>query len=499
MMVMSRFKISDNQTAEDSLDLDPSLAARFERAVRNALPAMLALTALAFGTVEYWSIAVFGGLIVLLFILWGVRQALVRTSQTFFPLLLLPLLLAIIYGLGQVVTTVDANGRHWALSMDPEATWLVIEVMSVLLLAGLLIANLFHTRHRLLLLRNFLIAFGLAYAIFALINHFTWNGRYFWVVDPTIPSSHPFGSFVNHNHFAGFVEMLAPLPLALVLTRTVRSELAVINAFAATLLSIATALSLSRGGMISLLSGLLFTVVLSLRRPSHAHGNQTRLRLILTRALISFIILVVLAVGILWVSGDAVIQRLEVPSPDTPAGLSDPTGSDPARSGFYQSRGFIWEDTIRMIRENWLIGVGLGAYQTAYPIYSLQDRLYLVGQSHNDYLQIVADGGILLALLAIFFLILLLRSAAKAIDHPDITLASLAVGCCGGIFALLVHGMFDFNFQITSNSLLFLTLSMIVWRIGFMSVNKRVSLSLIEQSRKFDPDPFATTEMEVRS
>jgi len=383
--------------------------------------------------------------------------------------------------------------------MDPEATWLVTEVMCTLLLASLLVANLFHSRYRLLLLRNFLIGFGLIYSIFAIINHFTWNGRYFWLIEPTMTSSHPFGSFVNHNHFAGLVEMLAPLPLALVLTRTVRNELALINGFSAAILSVATVLSLSRGGMISLLSGLLFTVILSLRPSESVYGNSNRTRLIATRVLISFAIFAVLAVGVLWMGGDAVIQRLDTPASTATPNLATAKHSTEPSSAFYQSRGFIWEDTIRMIRSNWLVGVGLGAFLTTYPIYSHQDRHYLVGQSHNDYLQLVADGGLPLASIAILFLVLLVRAGIKAIKHPDPTLASLAIGCCGGIFAFLVHAIFDFNFQITSNCLVFLTLTVIVWRIAFFTANKRVGKRLIQQSLISGNGTLQQTEMEVWS
>ncbi|NDD64696.1 MAG: O-antigen ligase domain-containing protein [Acidobacteria bacterium] len=502
-MKMVRLTGNDNAPPqnEDPLDLDPSFAARFQRFLRNGVLALFPLTVLAFGTVEYWSIALFGVIIVILFLCWGLGCAFFRRPVLFLPALLLPLLLAILYAIAQVISSVDAQGRYWALSMDPEATWLVIEVLSLLFLAGLLFANLFQTRHRLLLFRNVLIAFGLIYSIFAIINHFTWNGRYFWLIEPTVISSHPFGSFVNHNHFAGFVEMIAPLPLALVITRTVRGELALINGFASAIMGIATILSLSRGGMISLISGLLFTVILGLRPTNALRGNAKQGRLILARFLISGAMLVILAIGVLWVGGDAVIERLNpVPAGNQPdhSGPIQPDSVE-AGSSLYQSRGFIWEDTIRMIRDNWLVGVGLGAYQTAYPIYSLRDRFYLVGQSHNDYLQIIADGGLPLASIAALFLLLLVYAGSRAVNHPDPSLASLAVGCAGGTFALLVHSLFDFNFQIISNSLLFLALSLIIWRVGYLTINRRVGSGLIQQSKQVNGDPLTTTEMEVWS
>ena len=105
----------DNSSAlhSDPLDLDTTLSARFERAIRNSLLGILAFTVLAFGTVEYWSIALFGFLVTSLFVLWGFKVVFSSHSRIYFPSLLLPLLFAIIYAIVQVITSVDADGRHW--------------------------------------------------------------------------------------------------------------------------------------------------------------------------------------------------------------------------------------------------------------------------------------------------------------------------------------------------------------------------------------------------
>ena len=489
--------------AEDLLDLDPSFPARVDRLVCRALLALMALTALAFGTVEYWAIAIFGLAVLLLFLIWGLRVAMAHSIQHSFPILLLPPVIVAGYGLLQVMPRVDEAGRHWTVSMDPESTWLVIEVLLVLIIAGLLFANLFRTPHRLLGFRNFLTVFGLLFSIFALINHFTWNGRYFWIFEPSVVASHPFGSFVNHNHFAGYVEMIVPLPVALVLTRSIRGELVILNGFAALMMSVATIVSLSRGGMLSLLSGLMMVVILGLRpagmvwrgyaaRPSRPWAPA------LTRLGAGLVILVILTAGVLWVGADGVLQRLEIESAvSVPTGAAGPDGQ--VGAALYESRGFIWEDTWRMIRANWVYGVGLGAFQTAYPIYSLRDRFHLVGQAHNDYLQALADGGILTAGMALFFIGLLIRYGRRAIGHPDPALAGLAIGCLSGIFALLVHSLFDFNLQLVSNSLLFLALSMVVWRIGRMTMNRRVSPGLIPATLIEDDDSLVLPEKEVWS
>ena len=173
------------------------------------------------------------------------------------------------------------------------------------------------------------------------------------------------------------------------------------------------------------------------------------------------VMVVVIGVGVWWVGADPVIRRLE-------SGKSAQIGAAAGRQGetFFQSRGWIWRDTVAMIRDKWAMGVGLGAYSTAYPIYDSRDGSLLVEQSHNDYLQIMADGGIFGALIALSFILLAARDIARASRHSSRAMSGTALGAGGGMFALFVHSLFDFNFQIPSNALLFLVLTAVVAQIA---------------------------------
>ena len=111
-----------------------------------------------------------------------------------------------------------------------------------------------------------------------------------------------------------------------------------------------------------------------------------------------------------------------------------------------------------MIRANPILGVGLGAYETAFPIYSESDGSLRVPQAHNDYLQVTTDAGIVGALIALWFIVAIFRTVSRGVLSRDPLLAGLALGSGGGIFAMLVHSMFDFNLQVPSNGLLFLLL-----------------------------------------
>ena len=322
---------------------------------------------------------------------------------------------------------------------------MTVTVLMFMLAAFVLISNTFATRKRLAVLSAFLVIYGLAMAMFGLVQHFTWDGRFYWL-RPTLATS-PFGPFANHNHFAGYMELLIPLPIALVIAREGRGEMRLLYLFSAAMMGVAAAASLSRGGMISIAAGMMFVGLLGLRL--RREKRSSRAAMFFSQAVVVIAIMSVIAAGIFWIGADPVIKRVT-----EGRGAS----SAPAGETFLSSRGWIWRDTVSMIRANPILGVGLGAYETAFPIYSESDGSLRVPQAHNDYLQVTADAGIVGALIALWFIVAIFRTVSRGVLSSDPLLAGLALGSGGGIFAMLVHSMFDFNLQVPSNGLLFLLL-----------------------------------------
>jgi O-antigen ligase len=131
-----------------------------------------------------------------------------------------------------------------------------------------------------------------------------------------------------------------------------------------------------------------------------------------------------------------------------------------------------------MIAAHPVLGVGFGAFATAYPQYGEHDSVeFQVAQAHNDYLQILADCGAVGGLLALWFIALLARSVWRGVQHQDARLAAWCLGAGGGIFALMVHSIFDFNLQLPSNAMLFLFLSALVSVLGVSPSVRPESLS----------------------
>lgn len=464
----------------------------------------VAFTALALGTVEAWSVAIFELVTLILLLLWMVKAIVDKRIEINFPKAAFPLgafvLLAVIQGIA------FTGSRTSALSMDVEATRGASIVIFFLLVSFLIASNFFNTVQQLHSLANFLITFGLILAVFALIQHFTWEGRLFWFRPMTAAGAGLGGPFVNRNHFAGYMEMLIPLAVALALCRAVRNEARALYAFAAALMGIAEVASLSRGGLVSLGTAMLFVAAVSTRmrqrlvRGSRIEDRGSRGRDVSAQApnfnrpspivypLSSriypavFVLLIVVAIGagMYWVGIDnALAERLATDRYDATA----------------TSRQVIWKDTLSMISAHPVLGVGVGAYQTVFPMYGHSEGSTIVEFAHNDYLQTLADGGIVAGALAIWFIIVIFRAFARGTKSRDPVSSTLALGAGAGIFAILVHSLFDFNLQLPSNALLFLVLAAIVVTTG-------AEESLIAKSPRFAPSsdrPAAPSPVGIRS
>ena len=442
---------------------------RLGKSIATAVLFAVVATALAHGAVEPWSVMMFELICLAAMALWAIRMIVTRRVRISLPAPAYPAAALILVGLIQSLAFTRADGTRWSLSYDVEATRETVIVFLFLFILFVVAYNFFVGRERLSALASFLVAYGLALAIFALVQHFTWNGKFFWVRPNTVSTS-PFGPFVNHNHFAGYMELLMPLPIGLVLARAVRREARLLYGFAAIIMGITIAASLSRGGMVSLAAAMLFLIVAGSRlapkpapgfrrgeRPlSGPAGALGGLAASVSRVGIVIVIAIAIIAGIFWLGPEPVITRVTEGQP--PAVDHPPT--------FMSNRDWVWRDTLTMISHNPLLGVGLGAYGTAFSIYTESNGAVRVPQAHNDYLQVVADGGIVGGIIALWFLALIFKSIWRGINHSDPLIAGLALGCGGGMTAILVHSLIDFNLQLPANALLFLLLTAVVTRVG---------------------------------
>ena len=287
--------------------------------------------------------------------------------------------------------------------------------------------------------------FGFFLAIFGLTQSFTSPTRVYWIRE--LPQSQAFGPFINRHHFAGYMELTIALPLGLIFSNSVEREKKFIYLFAAGLMAVALVMTNSRGGIISLVAELLFLVSLMGIRRGHRKKHVEKKPRIKSAALKAGLALaMVLAVfgGVVLLGGEDALIRV-VGSVNT----DDPT----------TGRAHFWGVTVDIIKNHPIIGTGLGAFGVVYTGYDTRSGLYRLEQAHNDYLQVLSDGGIVGAVLGLVFLVALFRMGFARRDSRDDFRRGVATGALAGCFAVLVHSFFDFTLHTTANTLLFLLLA----------------------------------------
>ena len=412
------------------------------------------LSALVYGTVHYWALALFflgGTTIVILWLIDGWMLGSFRISRNVLQLSVVGMLLLGAFQLLPLRKPEDI-GTHTiplvgSLSLDPYSTRFILAQTFALLIYFAAVLVFTDTPKRLRLLVRTIAVFGFFLAIFGLTQSFTSPDKLYWIRD--MPQSQAFGPFINRHHFAGYMELALALPLGLVFTGAIEKEKRFIYLFAAGLMAVALVMTNSRGGIISLLSELLFLVAtMGLRRKRHGkgshHKHQPRIKSAAIKAGLALSLVVALFGGVVLLGGEDALTRM-VGSVNT----DDPT----------TGRAHFWGVTVDIIKTHPWIGTGLGAFGVVYTGYDSRNGAYRLEQAHNDYLQVLSDGGIIGAVIALFFVVNLFRMGFTRRDSRDDFRRGVATGAMAGCFAVLVHSFFDFTLHTPANALLFLVLA----------------------------------------
>jgi len=111
-----------------------------------------------------------------------------------------------------------------------------------------------------------------------------------------------------------------------------------------------------------------------------------------------------------------------------------------------------------MISDHPLIGTGPGTFATVYTQYQppgLANRRFY---AHSDYLQLISEVGLAVAVVIVWMIIALYRKGFKKLKNPSRLVRGSTIGAMAGITAILVHSISDFNLYIPANAILFTVL-----------------------------------------
>ncbi len=396
------------------------------KAIRIGVYLLVAFAVVAFGGVEPSGKAILEIGAAVLLAWWAMLAVRRREAEIHWNWLYLPLLALGACGIAQYA---------FGLSVYPYLTKFDLLLWSAYFLLAFLAVQSFRTVEQAKQFVWFLATLAFAVSLFAIIQHFTFNGKLYWFVK--LPQGDvPFGPYVNHNHFAGFLELALPPGLALLLFSSVPREKRILLGLFSVVSIGALLLSASRGGIFGFLFGFLVLLVFAGLFAKRRHAGA-----------IAGIVVVMSLAAIVWLGANHTIERFEKM---TVASESGPDG----RLTFYQG-------ALRIIRANPWLGTGVGTFETIYPRYETEySGDILINHAHNDYLELLADTGLAGGFSIFLFIVLLywrglanLRSSGTRLERA-ITAGSLAA--CS---ALLLHSFVDFNFHIPSNALLFLLLA----------------------------------------
>jgi len=123
-----------------------------------------------------------------------------------------------------------------------------------------------------------------------------------------------------------------------------------------------------------------------------------------------------------------------------------------------------WKSTLEMVKTSPFLGVGIGNFRFTFPKYKsselweIQDPWGKILQirTHNDYLNILAEIGIIGFGIFLFLVGFVLVSSIKTFMHHDSHVRALChVGSITALVATLIHSLFDFNLYSPSSALYF--------------------------------------------
>ena len=344
-----------------------------------------------------------------------------------------------------------APRQYITLSLDVGLTLQTMLLSCAYVALFFLVLTLVKTRVRVRQITYALIIIAFLESIWALIK-ISYNGT----------GQRASGTYINSNHFASLLEVGIPLALGLLMAMIKprghfphwRARLKAIvdwlfseNArlvFVLLVMVAALLYSVSRGATFSLIIAILLitSLVVAMR------GRRTR------EARILPLVFMLVVVAVVWLGGSNFLQRLET------SGLQS------------NSRDLIRESTYEMIADFPVFGIGAGNWAYLYPKYKDPQYFtyYFTPHALNDYLELLAEQGIIgFTIMCFAILLALIKMIIALKTRRDPFLRGIVFGCTISIVSLMIHAWGEANFRIPVNAVYFY----VVLALGLVTANLR--------------------------
>jgi tetratricopeptide (TPR) repeat protein len=383
---------------------------------------------------------------------------------------------------GQSTVTGLGKHRHASLSLAPSQTFHgLIECAAYATLFWLLMdisgSQLAHAQN---ILITAVVLSGLLVATLAIIEFFNWNGRILWLFVPYdwgAPQSgalpRALGPFVNPDHLGNYLAMVLPVAFGGIAYGYELFDASLRRLFCClcittVLLSLsALLLSLSRGAWIASTLAIAFMLLAGYRKASISPESPASH----TKHGLRYLLL-----GITM----GIVVALAVIGPRGRRQVDDRLGYTVTKETGLGQRLVLASDTIPMVKDFPLFGVGLGAWPELFPHYSRPPWApVFYRETHDDYVQLLAETGLIGFALAAWIAALVVRQLTENLFIRDHQHWFLLVALCGGLIAIAFHEAFDFSLRVPANALLVVLLMALALRIGDQRIGTRVWASRV--------------------
>jgi O-antigen ligase len=433
-------------------ELRLTMGSKIESAVFYGLLVIILLTSIPNGTVDAWLVSMLVFLVFLAVAMRVIEAVLTQRFALAEPLMLSPLI-------GILLLT----GYHYYSSAGSANRYEIREFFLTFLAITLLLETLFRyttKTKRLSYLIYVVIIVGMGSALFGLVRQMFRVDELF-LVKLAIGPNAGYGQFINRNHFAFLMEMTIGLLIGLALQAKLSDIWKLLSWVAIGTISLATILVNSRGAIVSILAQGVFAVFLffvvrrsgeiseDLKNPVERPAARN-LKAIVVSLMVAAIFLVVGFFTVALIGGDSVANRIE--SIKTEVQVSEDKKV---------RRREIWQSTWELIKENRVAGVGFGVYSSAITKFDKANGNWTLEQAHNDYLEVLAGGGIIAFSFLLAFLALVIRRVRKRLRYGSPLERASCFGSAIGIFGIMLHSFVDFGLHVMINSLLLIVLIVI--------------------------------------
>ena len=275
------------------------------------------------------------------------------------------------------------------------------------------------------------IGMGTALSVYGLLQYLNLLDHSWWD-----PKDFIAATFVNHNHFSGYLELAIPVTVILAMKRSSSTARKLFALSALIIMTMVFILAQSRGAWMSLtVSFLVMAYIFTKRRGGGA------------KKVIILVLVVIAVVSLAYFGKDVIFERI--------AGSI----SAEATGDSFATRVKIWQGAIDMIKHNTLTGTGIGTFVWGFPRYRPEGLNGLANFAHNDYLETACDMGVPALIVMLWLIIAVVRAGIR-----EENLNSYRLGCAIGVLSLSIHALSDFNFHIPANMLLFTVYLAIIMR-----------------------------------